>query len=71
MHSSIFIGGPLHKKKTVTQLNISHQIIYRDKQQIVHLYKKIGSTNDSAKIFYHYVGPAKKNQDGEWIPVDN
>lgn len=70
MHASFFLGGPLHKKKTETQLNICTKIIFRDKQHIVHLYEKIGTNEDKTKVFYHYVGPAEKNQDGEWTAIN-
>jgi hypothetical protein len=69
MHTSFFIGGPLHRKKTDTKLNICRTVIFRDKQYHVHLYEKIGINDDSTKVFYHYLGLAEKNQDGEWIPI--
>ena len=69
MHTSCFIGGPLHKKKTVTKLNVCTTIIFRDKHYIVHLYESIGMNEDKTKVFYHYVGPAEKNADGEWKPI--
>jgi hypothetical protein len=24
---------------------------------------------DKTKVFYHYIGPAEKNADGEWKPI--
>jgi len=71
MHSSIFLGGPLNRRKTETQLNISEKIIFRDKQHIVHLYEKVESASNNTKVFYHYVGPAEKNQDGQWTPINH
>jgi hypothetical protein len=67
-HTSYFIGGPLNKKKTVTQLNVCRQIIFRDKQNIVHLYEQHSFDKEKAFVCYRYLGPATKNFDGEWIP---
>lgn len=68
-HTSYFIGGPINKKKTVTQLNVCDKIIYRDKQGIVHLYHQDSFNEEKAFACYLYVGPAEKDSNNQWVPI--
>jgi len=63
------MGGPLNRKRTKTKLNVSYQIIFRDKKYIVHLYEKFVSNKSETFVCYRYLGPAEKNQDGDWTPT--